>query len=362
MGGGNLLKLLLILSSVGYAQASTSIKMPWGERPFLDPDITPTITEKTLTNNSDVTATGNLGGDTAWMILEALDEQEDGKSELEADVNSDGGDYSRAVSLLNQANFENVSTSGLSGNLTLKNVSVNGGMVNLRKGHGIENLTITGTATADSGFLGIDGGDGHTTVKGPVTYRRISNGELDGDVTFENGVLIDGHASVDLSRNSSIKGNITIKSKGSNSSPDAFSDLEKQYGVWGVSIEDALKMENTDGGLNVDTGSSTIDGDVNINGGSLSIDHSSDYDSSDYGSGEKAKSELTVEQNVSVTNAGEIRVRGTKDRNGNGIDAKLTIEKNLTVSDKNSLVTVGSRNIESQGELIVTLKPPFLRM
>lgn len=322
--------------------------MPWGERPFIDPDITPTITEKTLTNNSDVTATGNLGGDTAWMILEALDEQEDGKSELEADVNSDGGDYSRAVSLLNQANFENVSTSGLSGNLTLKNVSVNGGMVNLRKGHGIENLTITGTATADSGFLGIDGGDGHTTVKGPVTYRRISNGELDGDVTFENGVLIDGHASVDLSRNSSIKGNITIKSKGSNSSPDAFSDLEKQYGVWGVSIEDALKMENTDGGLNVDTGSSTIDGDVNINGGSLSIDHSSDY-----GSGEKAKSELTVEQNVSVTNAGEIRVRGTKDRNGNGIDAKLTIEKNLTVSDKNSLVTVGSRNIESQGELIV---------
>ena len=44
--GGNLLKLLLVLSSVGCAQASTSIVMPWGEREFFD--ITPDITEKQL--------------------------------------------------------------------------------------------------------------------------------------------------------------------------------------------------------------------------------------------------------------------------------------------------------------------------
>ena len=41
--GGNLLKLLLVLSSVGCAHASTSINLPFGNRSLYD--ITPTIYE-----------------------------------------------------------------------------------------------------------------------------------------------------------------------------------------------------------------------------------------------------------------------------------------------------------------------------
>jgi len=356
VGGGNLLKLLLILSSVGYAQASTSIKMPWGERALID--IRPTITEKTLTNNSDVTATGNLGHELAWMILESVDdpdEVKDGKSEFEQDIEHHGGDYSGAVSLLNQTRFDNVSTYESYGNLTLKNVTVNGGIVDLESGFGVDNLTITGTATADSGLLQIgtrhsDAVRGHTTVNGRVTFKGIATGELAGDVTLKNGVLIDEYAGVDIGRNSSIKGDITIKSKGIRSNTDAFSDLEKQYGIWGLSIEDFLKKEPAyQAGINIGHGSSTIDGNVYINGGSLGV-----VDFADSSSSDEPAPELTVNQDVSVTNAGEIKVLGTKDTQGHEYHAKLTIEKNLNVSDKDSLVTVGSvKDATTQGELVV---------
>lgn len=356
--GNNLLKILLILSSVGCAQASTSIQMPWDNRDFFD--ITPDITEKQLTNNSDVTAKGNLGHEMAWMILEAY-EHSNGENELKDDITSEGGNYQSAVNLLNKAKFENVTTYDLQNvtNITLNSVTVDGGIVNLQPGFvgTNESLTIEGTATANSGFLYLGNNNkdnsgnlvGKTTVNGLVTYKGISTGQIAGDLTLNGGLLIKDYAAVDLGRNSEIKGDITITSKGP-SNQNAFSDLEKQYGVWGKSISDFLKEESeTTGGLNVGHGSSKITGKVDIDGGKLTV-----VDFADVSSDEAPAPELTIDGNVNVTNAGEIVVMGTKDTSGNSYHAKLTIEHDLNVSGSNSLISVGSKkNSEAQGELIV---------
>ncbi|WP_202108656.1 autotransporter outer membrane beta-barrel domain-containing protein [Succinivibrio dextrinosolvens] len=347
--GNNLLKILLILSSVGCAQAST-IKMPYGNVELFD--ITPTITEKTLENNTHVTAKGNLGHEMSWMLFEAVDH---GKgNELEEDINSEKGSYPSAVNLLNEAEFENVSSYDLNDtqNITLKSITVNGGLVNLQPGNGEnQSITIEGATNVNSGFLYL--GNNHntstTTAKSLVTYKGQSTGQISGNTTFENGLLIDGYAAVDVGSMSNITGKITIKSKGPSDS-NAFSDLEKQYGVWGKPISKFLEEESeTTGGLNVGHGSSKIAGEVDIDGGKLTV-----VDFADVSSNKSPAPELTIDGEVNVTNGGEILVMGTKDTSGNSYHAKLTIEENLNVSGSNSLVSVGSKkNSEAQGELIV---------
>ena len=163
--GGNLLKLLLILSSVGCSQATT-IMMPWGQTDLFD--ITPEITEKTLTQNSDVKASGNLGHEMTWMLLEA---KNIGKgNELKEDINSEEA-YQKAVNLLNQAKFDNITTNNLGNEqtITLNSITVNGGLVNLQPGNGSswsasnkQTLTITGTTNVNKGFLYL--GNNHTDV------------------------------------------------------------------------------------------------------------------------------------------------------------------------------------------------------
>ena len=360
--GGNLLKLLLILSSVGCSQATT-IMMPWGQTDLFD--ITPEITEKTLTQNSDVTASGNLGHEMTWMLLEA---KNIGKgNELKEDINSEEA-YQKAVNLLNQAKFDNITTNNLGNEqtITLNSITVNGGLVNLQPGNGSswsasnkQTLTITGTTNVNKGFLYL--GNNHTdnnefnsstTATGTVTYKGISTGQISGDTTFSSGLVIEDYAAVDVGRKSNIKGNITIKSKGP-SDINAFTEEEKQYGVWGKSVSDFLEKESeTTGGLNVGHGESKITGTVDIQGGKLTV-----VDFADVSSNKAPAPELTITENVTVTNAGEIYVMGTQDTNNNQYHAKLTIENDLNVSGEKSLVSVGSINkSEAQGELIVNGK------
>ena len=356
--GGNLLKLLLVLSSVGCAHASTSINLPFGNRSLYD--ITPTIYETPLTNNSEVNAVGNLGHEMAWMILEAYEHTNSSTNELKADIESEGGSYQNAVNLLNQAEFQNVTTLDLANtaDITLNSVTVNGGLVFLETGFGDsenQSLTINGETNVKQGFLYLgtrtdDNAPASTvTATGLVTYSGISTGEIKGKTNLNGGLLIEDYASVDLGSGSDITGNITITSKGPTDS-NAFSNLEKQYGVWGKSISKFLEEESeTTGGLNVGHGKSTITGKVDINGGKLTV-----VDFADVSSDESPAPELTIDGNVNVTNGGEIVVMGTKDTSGNSYHAKLTIEENLNVSGSNSLVSVGSKkNSEAQGELIV---------
>ena len=70
--GANTLKLLLILSSVGCAYASTSIQTPFEEKALNI--ITPNITEDTLSNGSAVDVGGNLGSQMGFMIQENADD------------------------------------------------------------------------------------------------------------------------------------------------------------------------------------------------------------------------------------------------------------------------------------------------
>ena len=366
--GSNALKLLLILASVGSAQAveadfvkSDSIMTPSGTR-HLD-DITPYIKETALANNSDVTASGNLGHEMSWMILEAVNHPDEG-SELKADIESNNHNYQSAVNLLNSARFENVTSNDLINEqkITLKSITVNGGLVYLQPGSfektgeetwlGVEDqeLTITGETNVNSGFLYL--GNGHndkaiTTANGKVTYTGTASGEVTGKTILKNGLLIDGYASIDLGSGSDIEGNITIKSKGP-VGENGYSDLEKQYGVWGTSIADINNSEII-GGINVGHGSSTITGKVGIDGGKLTV-----VDFADVSSDKYPAPKLTINGDVDVTNAGEIDVMGTKDTSGNSYHAKLTIEKNLKVSGNGSKVTVGSlKDSSAQGELIV---------
>ncbi|SFK43293.1 autotransporter outer membrane beta-barrel domain-containing protein [Succinivibrio dextrinosolvens] len=356
--GGNLLKLLLILSSVGCAHASTSINLPFGNRSLYD--ITPTIYENPLTNNSDVNAVGNLGHEMAWMLLEAYKHTDSNKNELKEDIESEGGSYQNAVNLLNQANFQNVTTLDLANTaeITLNSVTVNGGLVFLETGFGNsenQSLTINGDTNVKQGFLYLgtrtdDNAPASTvTATGLVTYSGISTGEIKGKTNLNGGLLIEDYASVDLGSGSDITGNIKITSKGTTDS-NAFSNLEKQYGVWGKSISDFLKVESeTTGGLNVGHGSSKITGEVDIDGGKLTV-----VDFADVSSDKSPAPELTITKNVKVSNAGEILVMGTKDANGNNYPGKLTINQNLTVSGNGSKVTVGSlKDSSAQGILIV---------
>ncbi|MBO6257845.1 MAG: autotransporter domain-containing protein [Succinivibrio sp.] len=329
--GNNLLKSLLILASIGTSYASTTMMNYYGQRDLLD--VTPTITELSLTDGADVEVNGNLGHEMGWMINGAV-KNDDGWSELKNDVLTSSGNYPNAVALLNSANFQNITTYGLQGNITLNSVTVNGGRAYLATQGGT--LTVNGESKVNSGYLKINSLNTTATLNGKLTYSGIGSGGLDGKIELKNGLLIEDSASVDLDGVdlNVTGGEVVVTSKGA-INENGFSDLEKQYGVWGHTISETVERYVSGyegGGLQAGGGTSSITGNVIVDGGRINVgswdDSSSTLENSPV---------LNLKGNVDVKNSGEIFVFGKKN-----YPAELNITGNFTVTGSGSVVKIGS--------------------
>lgn len=343
----NLLKVLIVLASVGTSYASTSMMNPSGMVNLVD--VTPTITELDLSNNQDVVVNGNLGHDMGFMLSEAYaNEEYEGSSELKEDITSNNGNYQNAVELLNHATFDNITTHGLSGDITVNTVTVNGGRVYLASQGG--SLTVSGESKVNSGFLRINPRNNTATLDAKLTYSGISSGALDGNIVLGDGLLVEDYASVDLDRGVNLTvtgGDVLVTSKGA-VNENGFSDLERQYGVWGQTIPAAIARNQSgyeEGGLSCGSGTSSITGNVTVDGGRINV---SSWD--DLSSTLENSPVLNIRGKVDVKNSGEILVLGKKN-----YPAELNINGNFTVTGTGSVVKIGStEEATSEAKMTVT--------
>ena len=335
--GTNTLKLLLILSSVGCAYASTSIQTPFEEKALNI--ITPNITEDTLSNGSAVDVGGNLGSQMGFMIQENADD-----NALSESVNDYNGNYQSAVNLLNKADFHNITNYGVSESISVSSVNVHGGMARFELGINGQNFSVSGETNVSAGLLHIDTNNNTATFGNTVTYSGMGTGHLSGTINLSSGgLIVKDQAALDLGT-TTINGNVTVLSKGVTGA-GGFSDLERQYGVWGTSAGNFISMTDVNGGIQVGHKSATINGKLNIDNGRVVVGDFDDYSSDPV---KKERPSLTVKDNVTVENGGEIKVLGKK-----VYPAELTLEKDLVVSGNGSLVTVGSKSDDSGAKLTV---------